>query len=135
MTSRTVRLRSFAFLAAACLAVGCARVPCREITAREFRVLRIVDGDTFKVRYDGDVTSVRLYGVDAPERSDPNGPAATEALREMIDRKTVRLVFPATSKRDNFGRLLARVFVHGTDVGRELLRRGLAEPYRLTWEQ
>ena len=33
---------------------------CREITARMYKVERIVDGDTFKVRYDGEQTSVRI---------------------------------------------------------------------------
>ena len=60
-----------------------------EITAHTFRVLRVVDGDTFKITYDGEPTSVRFHGINAPERSDPNGPAATAALRKMIGGKRV----------------------------------------------
>ncbi|MCK4624364.1 MAG: thermonuclease family protein [Phycisphaerae bacterium] len=100
-----------------------------EITARTFHVLRVIDGDTFRIRYDGDVTSVRIWGIDAPEKNTPAGPAATEALRWLIDDHDVRLVFCATRKRDNFGRLLARVFVDDKEVGPELIRSGHASPY------
>ena len=39
---------------------------CSEIDQRTFTVERIVDGDTFKVTYDGEQTSVRIAGIDAP---------------------------------------------------------------------
>lgn len=37
-----------------------------EISQRTFTVERIVDGDTFKVTYDGESTSVRIVGINAP---------------------------------------------------------------------
>ena len=46
----------------------------------------------------------------------------------MIEGRTVRLEFTETRKRDNFGRLLCRVYVDGLDVGDEMVRRGEAEP-------
>ena len=100
-----------------------------EITARTFPVLRVVDGDTFKIEYDGEPTSVRFHGINPPERSDPNGPAATEALRKMIGGKVVRIEFPGKRKRDNFGQLLCKVYVGRMDVGAEMLRRGHAKVY------
>ena len=56
---------------------------CREITARTFVVEQIVDGDTLVITHDGEPTSVRFCGVNAPERKDPDGPAATEALEQL----------------------------------------------------
>ena len=53
---------------------------CRVITARDYLVLRVVDGDTFKVHYDGEPTSVRFIGIDAPELTEAGGPEATAAL-------------------------------------------------------
>ncbi len=100
-----------------------------EITTRTFHVLRVIDGDTFQIRYDGDVTSVRIWGIDAPEKNTSAGPAATEALKRLIDDRDVRLVFCAPRKRDNFGRLLARVFVDDKEIGPELIRMGHASPY------
>ena len=110
------------------LLIGCQES--REITARQFRVLRIVDGDTFKIQYDGENTSVRLYGIDAPEMSTPKGPASKKALSDIINGKVVRLSFVAKRKRDNFGRLLARVFVGDLDVCLEMIRLEQAKPYQ-----
>jgi len=39
-----------------------------------------VDGDTIK--HHGQ--NYRIWGIDAPERADPAGPAATPALRQLI---------------------------------------------------
>ena len=107
-------LRELVILAAVVgLVAGCQS---REITADTFRVERVIDGDTFVIRYDGEPTSVRLYGFDAPEPNEPGGRSAAADLRDMIEGRTVRLVFPARRKRDNFGRLLARVYVDGIEV-------------------
>jgi len=124
-------------IAALSLLAGCGQSPrlegsphvCREITARKFRVLRVVDGDTFKVTYDGEETSVRIFGINAPERRDPAGPVATAALAKLIDGRTVRLEFPGPRKRDNFGRLLCKVYVGDLDVGAEMIRQGHATAY------
>jgi micrococcal nuclease len=108
------------------LSVGCES---REITARRFQVLRVVDGDTFKIEYDGESTSVRFFGINAPEKRDPDGPASTAALVSKIDGKAVRLEFPADRKRDNFGRLLCRVYVGDVDVGKWMMDNGHAVRY------
>ena len=47
----------------------------------------------------------------------------------MIGGKTVRVAFPASRKRDNFGRLLCKVYLDGNDVGQEMIRRGHAKVY------
>lgn len=60
----------------ALLAGCCPTAPphvCVEINQRTFTVGRIVDGDTFKVQYDGEEVSVRFVGINAPERNAPSG--------------------------------------------------------------
>ncbi len=94
-------MRTTLALALLVLLAGCT---CRVITATDYLVLRVVDGDTFKVTYDGEVTSVRLAGVDAPERDELGGAEATDGLRGLVEGRTVRLQFTADRKRDNFGR-------------------------------
>lgn len=101
----------------------------REITARTFKAERIVDGDTFKVVYDRELTSVRIYGINAPERNEAKAPAATAALAKLIGGKVVRLEFAGKRKRDNFGRLLCKVYLGDLDVGAEMIRQGHAVPY------
>jgi len=104
--------------------------PVREITASKFEVVRVIDGDTFKVHYDGDLTSVRMLDINAPERGDPRAQAATDELKRLIDGQTVQLDFAAARRRDNFGRLLCRVTIDGLDVGQHLLDAELVSVYQ-----
>lgn len=97
------------------------------------RVVRIVDGDTVKVRVDGSRDTVRLIGIDTPESVKPDTPVecfAKEAAREtrrLLDRERVRLVLDREA-RDRYGRLLAYVY-RGRDnrlVNARLLQGGYA---------
>ena len=115
-------------IGAVILLAGCA--PCSEIQARDFQVLRVIDGDTFVVHYDGEDTSARIHGIDAPEMRTEAGPASKAALVELIDGKTITIEFPAKGKRDNFGRLLVNVYIDNQDVGDTMLSGGHAMPYR-----
>jgi endonuclease YncB( thermonuclease family) len=49
------------------------------------------DGDTFKMKVDGQIIDIRIYGIDAPEEKQPYGKEAGEALRNLIDGKEIRL--------------------------------------------
>ena len=84
-------------------AANLADTDCRVITARDYRVLRVVDGDTFKIEYDGVVTSVRLALVDAPERDELGGPDATVARRQLLDGKVVVIAFTDAIGRAGWG--------------------------------
>ena len=49
-------------------------------------VLRVIDGDSVKVRLpDGDEYSVRMYGIDAPEKDQRAGRASREFLDRVVD--------------------------------------------------
>ncbi|MGB9810829.1 MAG: thermonuclease family protein [Dictyoglomus turgidum] len=100
------------------------------------KVTRIVDGDTFhcipisfisqaKVHKDGTV-SVRLRGVDAPEKTQPFGKDAQESLKELIGGETVLLDIKDI---DRYGRVVAYVFVRGVNVNLEQVKRGMAWAY------
>ena len=47
--------------------------------------------------------------------------AAAATLRKLIDGKDVRLEFPVKTRRDNFGRLLARTYVGELDVAAAMI--------------
>lgn len=94
---------------------------------QEFRALctRVIDGDTIEL-LSGE--RVRYIGIDAPEMrptAEPWAKEATEANREMVEREMVRLVLDVR-ERDQYGRLLAYVYVDDVFVNAELVRRGLA---------
>ena len=99
-------------------------------------VTRVLDGDTFhcipdtvingaKLHKDGTI-SVRLRGVDAPEKRQPSGTDAQESLKELIGKKTVKLDIKDI---DRYGRVAAYVFVNGMNVNLEQVKRGLAWAY------
>jgi micrococcal nuclease len=88
-------------------------------------VSRVVDGDTFELE-NGE--TVRLIGINAPERDQPYAAAATTRLQELVSGQAVRLEGDV-NERDRYGRLLAYVFVGETFVNRELVAAGLAKSY------
>lgn len=99
-------------------------------------VTRVLDGDTFhclpatsistaKIHKDGTI-SVRLRGIDAPEKRQPFGMDAQENLKELIGRKTIRL---EVRDIDRYGRVVAYAFVGNVNVNLEQIKRGYAWAY------
>ena len=68
-------------------------------------VMRVVDGDTFEARIDGEVEDVRLIGVDTPETVKPGtpvqcyGPRASDFTHHLLEGRTVRLVLRRRAPR------------------------------------
>ena len=85
----------------------------------------VTDGDTLRVRPVGtqDTVPLRLLDLDAPEKCQPFGPEARDALRRRLLHETVQV---RTEGTDGYGRQLARVEHGGEDVGRWLVRNGYA---------
>lgn len=88
-------------------------------------VVDVIDGDTIEVELAGGRETVRIIGVNAPERGECLADEATRRLRELVAGADVELVADQ-SDRDQYGRLLRYVESGGTDVGAELVRAGLA---------
>jgi len=95
------------------------------------RVVHVSDGDTFDVRVDGEVTRVRIIGVDTPETVKPGtdvqcyGPAASSFTKSHLSGRVVVLSYDR-ERRDKYGRTLAYVELGGKDYGATLLRGGYA---------
>ncbi len=107
-------------------AIGCELLPSTAATETgTVRVTRVIDGDTIVISTG---ERVRYIGMDTPEMSptpEPFAAAATEANRQLVEGKAVRLE-KDVSETDRYGRLLRYVWVDGTMVNQELVRRGLA---------
>lgn len=88
-------------------------------------VTRIVDGDTFYMA--GQDVRIRVWGLDAPERGDPEGPTATNAFSELIAGRTLSCDLIDT---DRYGRPVARCFLpNGRDIAAAMIDAGVAEEY------
>lgn len=90
------------------------------------RVVAVEDGDTLRVqRGQGDVR-IRIFGIDAPEATQPFGPEARDAARQLLLNRTVEV---ALKDVDQYGRLVAALSVNGRDIGAELITAGAAWNY------
>jgi micrococcal nuclease len=93
------------------------------------QVVSIHDGNTITVLIDNRQEKVRLIGIDVPALDQiPSGVQARDALRGLVDAKTVRLETDVTI-RDQDRRILAYVYVSERFINAEMVRRGLAVPY------
>ena len=90
-------------------------------------VFDVTDGDTVKVSSNGEDFRVRLAQIDTPERNQPHGSQATQALEAMVLMKQVALT---VTDVDRYGRLVATIYIDGVDVNRALVAGGHAWVYR-----
>jgi endonuclease YncB( thermonuclease family) len=111
-------------------------------TRRSARIVRVIDGDTLRVRLSsGQQITVRLIGIDTPETKRPGTavecggtPASSYMRRIAFQRSRGRLVTlvsdPSQDTTDRYGRTLAYVDASGKgDLGRLMLRSGWASVY------
>ncbi|SIS58947.1 thermonuclease family protein [Paracoccus saliphilus] len=113
--------------AVALLAASCAAA--QTITGHA----KITDGDTFTM---GPVV-IRLHGIDAPEAGQrcsshaggtwDCGTDATNALAELVADRELSC---QALDRDGYGRIIARCFANGQDIGAALVDAGLAWAFR-----
>jgi micrococcal nuclease len=90
-------------------------------------VVSIADGDTLDVRLtDGSVDTVRLIGINTPERGECWAIESALALEKLAPLGSRVGITADTSDRDQFGRLLRYVWVGGLSVNEEMARRGAA---------
>ncbi len=92
-----------------------------------WRVVGVVDGDLVTCLDDtGGQHKVRLAEIDAPDMGQDYGKAAREALADLVFGKTVQVV---DQGKDRSGRWIARIYVDGLDVNREMVAQGAAWHY------
>lgn len=102
-----------------------------------YQVLRVTDGDTIHINYNGKNEKVRLIGLDTPETKDPRKPIqcfgreATAKMTELAENKNIRLEFDKTQgERDKYGRLLAFVYSEDSkNLAYEMIRQGYGNEY------
>jgi endonuclease YncB( thermonuclease family) len=89
---------------------------------RTFLVSRVVDGDTLEL---GNGQSVRLVGIDTPERGECGYDTATGNLERIVQGRRVRLGM-SDEDHDRYGRLLRYVNVGKIDAGLRQIKSGWA---------
>lgn len=92
-------------------------------------VVSIGDGDTLRIRLSGQVTTIRLGCIDAPERSQkPFGERSTSRLKQLLPPGTAVQVREIA--RDRYGRTVAELFIANESINLQMVREGQAVVYR-----
>jgi endonuclease YncB( thermonuclease family) len=102
-------------------------------------VTSIYDGDTFKVNLQGyppitgERIGIRINGIDTPEMKD-NRPKikalARKAKQYTVERsREGKQIILRNMQRGKYFRIVADVYVDGSNLGQELISAGLAKPY------
>jgi len=96
------------------------------VTQERYEVVRIIDGDTIEIRQDNKTQSVRLLGVDAPERGQCYFEESSLFLSELLKERTVTLQEdPLNDNNDEYGRLLRYVYINDNLVNETLIKIGM----------
>jgi len=91
-------------------------------------VIRVADGDTMTILDAAKAHhTIRLKGIDAPERGQPFGTRSRESLSSMVAGRYVTVDW---HKRDRYSRLVGQVFADRHDVGLVQIERGMAWHYK-----
>lgn len=102
------------------------------------KVIRVIDADTVQVTIDLGFSiythqTVRLSGIDAPERGTDLGKEASKYVRNLLPLGASIILESQKSEDDKYGRYLARVIFPETKecLNDILLAKGLAIPYKV----
>ena len=93
----------------------------QKITAK---VVGVKDGDTFVVLNEKKEIVVRLEHIDAPEKNQTFGNKAKQFASDFCFGKTVVVI--GNGKKDRNGRWIGEIFFKNQNLGKELVRNGLA---------
>ena len=85
---------------------------------------RVIDGDTIDIGNE----SVRLLGINTPERGEQGYEEAKDFLVQQVLGKNVTLEFVG-ERYDKYGRILAYVFLNNTNINMKMVENGFANYY------
>ncbi|WP_299754396.1 thermonuclease family protein [uncultured Pontibacter sp.] len=92
------------------------------------KVVGVKDGDTIVLLRNGEEVTVRLYGIDTPEKNQAYGQRAKKYTSDLAFGKTVRLII---NNKDRYGRTVGTILLpDGRSLNEELVRNGFAWHYK-----
>ncbi|WP_299823987.1 thermonuclease family protein [uncultured Pontibacter sp.] len=102
--------------------------PAKPATTAGDKVVGVKDGDTIVLLRNGEEVTVRLYGVDTPEKNQAYGQRAKQYTSDLVFGKQVRLI---VNNKDRYGRTVGTVILpDGKSLNEELVKNGFAWHYK-----
>jgi len=90
------------------------------------KVVKVLDGDTIKIKDLNKILTVRFYGIDAPETKHRCGQNAKKFVSDLILNKKV---FGVSYGQGCYGRVIASIYLKKKSLSKELLKNGFAWVY------
>lgn len=104
------------------------RTPSKPTTTAGDKVVGVKDGDTIELLQNGKTVTVRLFGVDTPEKTQAYGQRARQFTSDQAFGRNVRLIVNNT---DRYGRTVGTIILpDGRSLNEELVRNGYAWHYK-----
>lgn len=88
------------------------------------KIIGVKDGDTVVLLVDNKPVTVRLEHIDCPEKNQPFGMQAKKFASDLCFGRTAEVI--GNGKKDRNGRVLGEVFCQNQNLGKALVRSGLA---------
>lgn len=100
-------------------------VVCDNCQAESFRARtsRVIDGDSLVVKRGKEKIRIRLWGIDTPEKGQPFSQEAKRFTQRLL---LGRMVTVTSVEYDDYGRLVAMVYLGRDNVSEKLVGSGLA---------
>ena len=98
-----------------------------------YQAVKVSDGDTLNVqkvengKFVGEIVKIRMFGIDAPEKTQDYGIESKQALEKLVNGKRLEI---EEKNRDRYGRTVAVVYVNGKNVNEEMVKNGNAWWYQ-----
>ena len=98
-----------------------------------YQAVKVSDGDTINIqkvengKFVGEMLKIRMYGMDAPEKSQDYGPESRQALEKLVAGKTLSI---EVKNKDRYGRTVAVIYVNGKNINEEMVKTGNAWWYQ-----
>ncbi len=95
------------------------------------RVIKVIDGDTIRVttNFRDFNFPIRFFDLAAPELKEKGGKESKSWLESQILGKDVDIIL-SKQRVEKWGRLLAKIFFHGMDIGEDSIRNGKAVSWK-----
>lgn len=88
----------------------------------------VKDGDTFEARRGAETVTIRLFGIDCPEKGQPFADSARKFTEQKVLNQNVRI---QVKDKDRYGRLIGEVFYSDREsLNQALVREGFAWHYK-----
>lgn len=101
--------------------------PAKPTTTAGDKVIGVKDGDTIELLRNGQSETVRLFGVDTPEKKQAFGEKSKQFTSDLVFGKTVRLI---PHNKDRYGRTVGTIMLpDGRSLNEELVKNGYAWHY------